>query len=441
MPSTLPEQMPFSLLDELFFHLDTEESPFNTQLEVRLRERLDGGRLGEALLTAMGLHPLMAARMAPWQPQDSVYYWLFPGLDRESPLREVECPDETALHAVRSGLHSDAMELTRSYPFRCVLAHTDDGDYLMLSASHAATDGTGLYRFLASILRAYAKVPDPQPQLDLMAVRDLAGQFGSRNLRERLNRITRLLEILGTAITPPVRIAPEGGGQFVGLGFAPLHFNREQSARLQSLRTAGTTLNDVLQSLLHRTIRQWNNDHGKPDGRISIMMPMNTREPDWRWEIASNLSLWVNVVTRGDTDEGFAALLENVSGQTRRLKERGTAGLLIDLLNDIKKLPVWLKQRLPGLLPLTGHRVVDTTVLNNLGRLPPALPPGQGPAITELVFSSPCREPMGLSVGAATLDDQLRLSFRYNYQQFGDDAAWAFAELFLDTLQRELASQ
>lgn len=437
----LPERIPFSLLDELFFHLDAQDSPFNTQLEVRLKAKIDGSRLSEALLTAMGLHPMMAARMASWESSDSVYSWLLPGLDRVSPLREVDCPDDIALQAVRSGLHSDPMDLTGGYPFRCVLAHTDDGDYLMLSASHAATDGAGLYRFMASILRAYAKFPDPQPELDLLAIRDLAGQLGSRNLRERLNRITRLLEILGTAITPPVRISPAGGGEAIGLGFAPVHFNREQTARLQALRQPDTTLNDVLQALLHKTIRQWNSDHGKPGGRISVMMPMNTREPDWRWEMATNLSLWVNVVSRADQGNDFDSLLLNIARQTQRLKERGTAGLLIDLLNDIRKLPLWLKQRLPALLPLTGHRVVDTTVLNNLGRLPPALPEGKGPAISELVFSSPCREPMGMSVGAATLDEQLRLSFRYSYQQFSDDGAWAFAELFLEMLQQQQAAQ
>lgn len=436
-----PETLQFSLLDELFYHLETPENPFTNQMEVRVNQRLDGSQLAEALLTAMRLHPLVRARMAPWSASDRHYRWEIPDVPAQVPLFEMTCADEAALDEARSQLHSQGLSLQDGGPLRCLLAHCDDGDYLMINCSQAVSDGIGVYRFVTSVLRAYAKVPDPQTTQTLADVRDLAGRFGSRSLRERINRIGRLVEILGTAITPPRRIAGEGGSDEPGLGFVPVRFNREQTARLHTLRRDGATLNDVLQALLHQAIAQWNREHGTSDGRVSVMMPMNTRQADWRYEIVSNLSLWVNVVSRPEDQTSFDTLLQRIAAQTSRLKERGTAGLLIDLLNDISALPVRIKQRLPALLPLTGHRIVDTTILNNLGRLENPLPDKHKLQVRELAFSSPCRSPMGLSVGAATLDEQLRLSFRYQNQQFSNDGAWAFVEHFLDNIQRELGSQ
>ncbi|MDF1820247.1 MAG: condensation domain-containing protein [Alcanivoracaceae bacterium] len=437
----VPERFRLSLTDELFMHIDKPASPFSVQLELRVNQRLDAQKLAGALLTASTLHPMARVALAPYKPSDKFYVWEQAELLDYIPLQERECSSEEDLDLARSELHSASVSLEQAPPFRCLLVHTDGGDYVMINMSHAVSDGVGEYRFLTSVMRAYAGVPDPQPALDFISARDLSGLFGSRKLRERLNRITRLLEILGTAITPPARIAKDGDSQQGGVAFVPVRFSEQETARLHTLRSGQSTLNDVLIALLHQAIARWNRAHGQKDGRISVMMPMNARPNEWRHELVSNLSLWVNVISRPEHQGNFSSLLEVVSKQTRNLKDRGTAGLLVDLLHEIRGLPVWIKQALPSLLPLSGHRIVDTTVLNNLGRLPPILPAENSLKITEAWFSSPCRLPMGLSVGAATLDDQLRLSFRYSLRQFDREGAWAFVENFLDGLAAELAIQ
>lgn len=433
--NAVPEKFPFTLTDELFYHLEEPSSPFSIQMEVRLEGHLDPARLEQAIIAAAHRHPMMRVVMAPWEPNDQQYLWeLFPRLD-VAPLRVVDCPDEEALYRTRAELHSLSVPLSEVPPFRMVLARYGDDDYLMLNLSHAVCDGIGEYRFLCSVLRQYADVDDPPAAVDFMTVRELERQLGARGVRERLNRAARLLEILGNAIKPPARIAPEGSEADEGVSFVPLRFNRADTAGLQKLRLHDATVNDVLMTVTHLAIQRWNREHDRETGRISVMMPMSTRAPEYRFDIAGNLSLWVNIASRTDDRADFETLLKHVRRQTSQLKDRGTAGLLIDLLNDIRNLPLWIKQALPNLLPLTGNRIVDTTVLNNLGRLPDPLPEDTGLRIREWWFSPPCRLPMGLSIGAATFHEHLHLSFRYSRSRFSREGAWSFAETWLDELQ------
>lgn len=436
MTYTLPQTFSFSLMDELFFHLDQPVSPFSLQMEVRVDERLDAERLEAAIQRAAENHPMMRVSMAPYQPSDKTYCWnLHQRLD-QVPLKVVQCDDEEALDNVRTELHTLSVPLAEAPPFRCVLAHCEGGDLLLINLSHSVSDGVGLYRFMASILRAYANVSDPVPELDFLTARDLRHEIRSKNLAERLGRIRKLLGVLGSAILPPTRIASEDLDEQPGLGFVPLRFSASQTSRLEHLRKDGSTINDVLLAGLHMAIERWNQQHEKNSGRTSIMLPINARAQTHAQELAANLSLWVNVVSQADERADFQTLLKAITRQTSHFKEKGNAGLLIELLYEIRSLPLWAKKALPGLLPLTGNRIVDTTVFNNLGRVPNPLPEDAELKMTEVWFSSPCRAPMGLSLGAATLYDRLYLSFRYQRQHMSREGAWAFAETFLDILEQ-----
>lgn len=435
MPSTLPEQFPLSLTDQLFLQLEEPSSPFTLQMEARLNQRLDEEQLKQAILRACDHHPMTRVALAPWQANDREYLWHLAEHIDSVPLRIMDCPDDASLDDARSQLHSQPVPLDNPPPLRCTLARCPDNDLLMISMSHAASDGMGLYRFLTSVLRAYIGVADPQPELDFLAARDLRRLVGSKNLAERLKRISRLLKILGHAVKPPARIATEGGRDDDGLSFLPLRFSAERTRRLQGLRRHGATINDVLICALHLAIDRWNHQHETHSGRISMIMPLNTRPAERRFELASNLSIWVNVISRSSDRRDFATLLERITEQTARLKDTGTAGLLIDLLQEVRDLPAWAKEALPTLLPITGNRLVDTTVLNNLGQVPRPLPESSPLQVTELWFSSPCRAPMGMTLGAVSLAEHLYLSFRYRHSQFSRDSAWGFAETFLEVIE------
>lgn len=434
MRANIPERFPFSLTDELFYHIDRPETPFSIQMEARVNTTLDADRLREAIATAMTQHPMLHAEIAPWSAREKGYYWQIGDELPSAPLDIVTVKDEAELMRARKHLQSVSVSLDKAPPFRCQLARHEGGDYLMINTSHIASDATGAYRFLSSVLRAYARLPDPQPELDFVETRNLVNHFGSKKITERLNRVRRLINILGTSLSAPARIAEDSAEGSDGVSILPLQLSEKETARLQDLRLDGSTINDVLQTLMHQTIARWNKDHQQRCGRISLMMPMNTRPPERRFELASNLSLWVAVQSRQHDRSSFQALLKHIHQQTAMLKEHGTAGLLIDLLHEIRSLPLWLKKWLPNLLPMTGNRFVDSSVLHNLGHLPSPLPASSKLQVTEMWFSPPCRLPMGLAIGAATFNQRLHLAFRYSHHQFNATSAEAFSALFLDTL-------
>ncbi len=106
------------------------------------------------------------------------------------------------------------------------------------------------------------------------------------------------------------------------------------------------------------------------------------------------------------------------------MKERGVAGLIVDLLELPSALPTAIKRQLQWLIPLTGDVVLDTAMLSNLGRLP-ALPDlgDRGGAVREAWFSPPGRMPLGASFGVATLGDEIFVTLRHRHALLDAEAA------------------
>lgn len=438
MTTPLPKRFALNLYDELLLHLDQPASPLGLQMEIRVSGHLDETRLTGAIRTAARKHPMSRVSLVPHAAGDSEYFWQLHDELEQVPLRIIQCCDEESLHEARSTLHSLPIPLAEAPPFRCALAHCGErGDFFMINMNSTVSDHIGLYRFMLSILRAYANISDPVSGQDFLAARRVGQEPDQHLLKDGIGRLTRVMEMLGSTLNPPARIAEDGGDQDQGgLGFMPVRFSSAQTRRLQTLRHGGATINDLLVTTLHMAIERWNTDHGQNTGRISMVMPMNTRGDGWRDEIASNLCMWVNVVSRASDREDFDSLLATITRQTSNLKESVTMAVLVDLMRELRALPAWIRQAVPALLPLTGNRIGSTTVLGNLGAIRMPLPMDGELALSELWFSPPCRMPMGLSLGALTLDDHLHLSFRYHRQQFHRESAWAFAEIFLDILNR-----
>lgn len=434
------KQFPLNVYDELLLHLDQPASPLGQQLEVRINGSLDEERLNKAILDAARRHPMMRVSLVPPLAGSTEYQWRLHEELSQAPLRVIHDCDEETLHEARTALHSSPIPLAEPPPFRCTLAHcAQGGDVLMLNLNNTASDGVGLYRFLVSVLRAYAGLSDPQPTQELLAVREAGREPDQTLLSDGLGRVSRLLEMLGTTLSPPARIATAGKEDDTGFSFMPVRFSAAQTAHLQVLRRGGATINDLLAAALHLSIERWNAAHGQATGRISMIMPMNIRAEDYRNEFASNLSVWVNVMSRAGDRVDFDRLLDAITRQTSNLKESATMAVLVDLMHELRALPGWIRQAIPALLPLSGNRIGSTTALGNLGALRSPLPAGSDVALRELWYSPACRMPMGLSLGALTLDDHLHLSFRYHRQQFDRESAWAFAEIFLDILNPHAA--
>ncbi len=422
---------PLTVLDELYLHLDGEQEPFSVHMEIRVEGRIDAERLRAAVRKAALRHPIARARLADTRATDVRYRWEIVDELASVDLEEIECDIPADLTNARERLLSRIPDLDRPGPFSLLLAHDRRGDVLVMNLHHGAGDGLSAVRLMASIARAYSGEEDPVPDLDALHVRDVStGSF-----RERITRGRTALEYLPRWVASPARIAPQGHSDRPGYGFELLSFQPEEVEQLLALRTGGATVNDVLLAGLAVAVHRWNEQHGASSGPVYLMMPVNLRPPEWRFDVLGNFAAYVSVHLASDDQKTLAAAIQATAANTRRIKDNGIAKYVIDFLSLPSALPTGLKRRMQMLIPLTGNAVVDTAVLSNLGRLPPAPHLGDAGAVQEVWFSPPGRMPLGASLGVATLDGRLFLTLRYRHALFDANAAADF----LATFRRVLA--
>lgn len=425
------DRLPFSAIDEVIQILDAEAAPWSIQLEAELEGSLDEERLREAVREGLGRHPLAHVRKVPSRATERGNEWeLVPDLQVD-PVRVIDCPDEAALGAARGDLLSLPVPLLESPPLRVALASRPDGDHLILNANHVAFDGFGALRVLRSIGRAYRGAADPVPEVDLEAARDVERLFGADDPATRRARYRTLLEKVRDLVGAPARLAPDGASDRPGYGFHQVVLSPERTATVVDAATGPSTVNDILLAALHLAIVGWNSDHGVTPRRIGVLMPVDLW-PDRPDGLVGNYTLPVRVTTSPDTQTCLGGILGTITDQTRSIKEADTGAALIEVIGGPSALPIWAKRVLPGLLWLTGNRLVDTAMLSNLGRIddPPSFG-SEGGRLAGLWFSPPARMPLGLAVGVVTVRDRLHLVFRYRHRLMDGDAARRFSRLYL----------
>jgi NRPS condensation-like uncharacterized protein len=434
------QRTPFNAVDEVVHLLDTEAEPWSIQLEVRVAGTLDEDRLRTALAEALDRHPMARARKAPTDSgSEHRFCWEITTKAELDPLRVVDCPDDQTLHAARCQLQSRSVPLAESPPLRLWLARNPDGDVLMVNANHAAMDGFGTLRFMQSVARAYAQEPDPVPDIDPMEARSIEGLAGTDDAPTKLRRLALVAEKARDTVVTPARIAPEGGADQPGYGLHHLRLSAGQTRQLVQKDLPGT-VNDVLLAALHLTIAEWNEEHRAGARRIAVMVPVNMRPSDWQQEMVGNVLLPVRVSTDPSDRSSPMAVLEAVVEQSRRIKEEGTGGALIEVLGRSSSIPLRAKEvSTPALRLLLGNRLACSALLSNLASLddPPSF--GDAGETTEVWFSAPARMPLGLSVGVVTVSGRLHAVFRYRHPLFDAGAAARFADCFVKALERFLA--
>ncbi|CAN5261081.1 hypothetical protein BH18ACT4_BH18ACT4_00460 [soil metagenome] len=433
-PAAVPDRVPFGLIDEAVHLLDSEAASWSIQVEVRVGGTLDEVRLQAALATAVSMHPMARARKAPSRRTRHTDHWEIPATTDVDPLRVVDCPDDDSLSAARAGLQSRGVPLVESPPLRTVLARHPGGDVLMRNVNHAAMDGFGVLAVLQATARAYAGTPQRAPALGFVEARELPVRLADRTTTSCLRRQLVLLGKLRDLVVPPARLAHDGADGEAGYGFHHQALSAAQTEALGRPDLAGT-VNDVLLAALHLTIAGWNDEHRTPCRRIGVLVPSNLRPAEWRGDMVGNFSLPARVSTNRRQRRSPTSALRAVTAQTRRKKEVGMGTALIELLGRSPMFPLWAKQAMVWLLPVTGNRLVDTAMLSNLGPLPetPTFGPDAG-VTTEMWFSPPARMPLGLSIGAVTVDGRLHLGFRYRHGLFSADAARRFAERYVSNV-------
>lgn len=437
------QHVPFNVVDEAIDLLDTSSSPWSVQVEARVAGRLDEDRLRRALAAALSRHPRGRSRKRPGGSPRGYKEWEVAAEADLDALETVECPDDASLDAARARLQSTPVPLTASPPVRAQLARSPDGDVLMLHLNHVATDGFGGLRLLHSVARAYRGAPDPLADDSPLADRTLPVRLADVGASARLRRRLALAERLRDLLAPPARLAPapaapaEGNGG--GYGFHHTVLGRQQTGWLTNRDRAGS-VNDALVASLHLAVAEWNRRHGAPCRRITVMVPANLRPPRWRGEVVGNFSLPARVTTGPRQRRSAASTLEAVVAQTKRKKRTGMGTALLELLDRSQRLPLGVKRAMVAAMDRAGGRFIDTAILSNLGVIsdPPSFGEEAGQT-GEMWFSAPGRMPLGLSVGALTLDGRLHLVVRSDRDQFDDAATREFADVFCHQLRRVAA--
>jgi NRPS condensation-like uncharacterized protein len=432
----MAERAQLNILDELYLHLNREDEPWSVHLEVQAEGEIDPEKLAGAIRAAAARHPVARARLSDSRGTDVRYHWEIEDELAEAPLDVVEAGDESDVERAREQALGHVPTLEDGPPFELTLIKRPSGDSLILNIHHAAGDGIGALRLMGSILREYAGEEDPLPDVDQLEARDI-GKIVSTSLTDRLSRARALVEHMARFATPPTRVAPDGGADEPdgpAYGFELIRLSAEETAAAMELRSNGATMNDVLVGALGVAIRRWNEQHDEGTGRMALMMPVNLRPKEWQFDVIANYASYVTVHLGEDEQDDLETAIAATADRTRRIKEDGIAGLIVDLLQVPTALPTGVKQRLQQLIPLTGDMVVDSAVLSNLGRLQGVPHLGDAGSIRAVWFSPPGRMPLGTSFGAATLGDELFITLRYRRALLAPTAAAEFASLYRDLL-------
>lgn len=430
--------VPFTPIDEAVYNLERKSMPWNVQFEVASTASTDVETLREAARAAAATHPLARARRRHHHGWDSQYRWAIPDEVGEVPVRTVAVDEEADLAAARTDFFGEPFDLTEpAPPFRLLVARgagADGGDRLLLCHSHVAADGVGGLRLLRSICSAY-RGEDLERAVDLETAHAALEDRRPSSLAGRLNRVGEAAGHLRNAVEPPSRIAPAEGADESGWGFLTRRVPDDLASRLVEDRPEGVSVNDVLLAALHLAIGRWNADRGDPADKISLMMPVNLRPSEWRYDAVGMYALFESVTTRADDRRDPDATVERVAEQTAELKEPERAAAFLESLELIPAgTPVGLKQQLPAFLRGPGEGLLDTAMLSNLGRVPEPLPALEGTEPGSVWFSPPAWRPTPLGVGVVTVGETIHLCFRYVRSTFDGEAAVAFANLYLDRL-------
>lgn len=407
--------------------LDPGSSNWSLQLEARVSGRLDELRMRRAVAVALGRRPA-----------------------GHGVLEVVDTPDADALDAARARLHARPVAVTHWPPLRATLAHHPEGDVVLLSLNHAAGDGPAALTVLRSIAAAYnddatflpraspaspGAAPPDLCRPDFVAVNDLPVRPASLPVSPVVAGYRRLVERVRDGLSDPARLAPEGAVDEPGAGFHLVKLTVEETRRVINVSRPGTGRNLLLAGL-HLAIGHWNLQHGTPGRRIGILLPVDLRPPGWPEETVGNFSVTARVSTSRRHRVGPRSALHTVRTQKTRNKRVRTGVALLEALNRSDLLPLWAKQSLVVLQPLTRNRFVDTALFSDLGWLdhPPSF--GEGADVVDVWFSTPARTPECLCIGAITVSGRLHLTFRYPLRLFSAEAARRFADCYLAQIRQ-----
>jgi len=433
-------------IDWLFHNDDRPDYPMVSYIELDFSGPIDRGLLADALITALGRHPLLIAKIERAKANRLCWVPISEGYPEVVWLDENETLIEEPLD-IRSGPG-----------LRIWGRPTAEGTRLTLQVHHAATDGTGAYRFIGDWLVAYGqRLPGVGDQCEF-------GEIDARTLRTRRNKMLgsdgpadnwelwreSLKELwrMNTERISPLKCPAECLLPNRQPKIQTQWFDAAAHKRLRDLATArGVMLNDLLLWQLFRAIGIWNAEGSgpkAPGNTVRVLVPADMRDGDDFAMPAANMTAYTFVTCRA-SEWKSDGLLDKIRGETAKIKsgtpQHDYAKAITGAMNT-PRLTRWL---------LKGNRCFATAVLSNAGdparRFTGRLPRSGGKVrLGELTLEKitgvpPLRSLTRASVSVSSYGRGMAVSMRCDPRHFGDAGTQDFLKLYCDQLSTLLTPE
>lgn len=449
--------VPLNCVDKCLLALDGIGEPMLIYGILRIQGAVDVDRLGRAISTAQGVHPVMRTILRT---------------RRLRPIREIQEDTGTGVLTVADLAHLKdterqsyiakwmnlPMDLSREFPVRALLLREREAESLLVFAfSHSSADGLRALIFVRTAVEIYNSqasengeigVPPSGAPEDMRVnrKRDELLEFANSQRAKVEHYYRKILfslfhRFVLSTLALPTRVFHDRSGRSRELRFCFAAIDPEELGRIQSrARVVGATLNDLLLAACYRTVEKWNSMHGKPSNRIRIMSPVNI-SPKGFSGVVSNQASWLSLSTTPDDRVDATSLLKKVRAETSEAAMNRMAFALVYYFYFCSRFPLFIMELMCRFLMIT-RTYVDTIVLTNIGsvwsepRSEEAVVSTMGDArILNVIGSAPVVSPMGLSIAAGTFNRTLNVSLTYRPAFFSDEKARAFLALYSEEIR------
>ena len=408
-------------------------------IELEFSGHLDRGRFDAAMEEALERHPLLFSIVQPAKQNKPCWVLAADQMPR------IDWADANTPLQFEGGEYIDV----RTTPgLRVWARQTDANTKMTLQFQHAATDGTGAYRFIGDLLGCYMK------RLECCAGKVELGVFDAAQLKVRRTKMRsiraddKVIHKIGQALlearkqfttrVAALRIPSSIPAQTVVPGIVNEEFSKEQLAALrQSATSRGATLNDLLLCKMFQTARQWNGNSSRRKFRILVPSDMRDGED---FEIpACNMTAYTFISVRPSELQDEDELLARICRETLEIKN---GNLQKSFINGLSSAMV-----VPFLLPMILKRNVclATTVLSNAGdpsrRFTCRLPKTRGKVgcdeftLDAMTGVPPLRRKTHCTLSSSIYGRKLTLSMRCSPQFFSVDDARELLKLYCGQLR------
>jgi NRPS condensation-like uncharacterized protein len=337
----------------------------------------------------------------------------------------------------------------KEWPWRVLLLRgTATESSLVFTFHHSATDGLGALRFITEVIRRYnGTVGDPPVGGAITRKGDeLVALARDRRLRTthfRVKMISSLCHRFAIApLSPHGRVCRAAARPAPELYLCQAALKPHELRQIRSkAKSIGATVNDVLLAACFKTMDQWNDVHGRPNGKMAIMVPVDLGQAMPCAGVENRVS-FISVSTTSRERCHPDELLRTVSKKTSHLLRNGIEFSIVYAVHYCCRLPTPVPRAVARFL-LATRLYLDSILVTNVGLIwPEGIGPGKGgariggAAIASVVVIPPVVSPMGISLSAGTYNGHLHVALTYKTSQL----SYAQARLFLNLYLHEMRS-